>query len=830
MERVRHSIAGDFLGNGAGWAAGSIDHARPTQPHAAGVSTDRAAAATAAAAVSRTCARLRSVQDYESRRHSARQAHGETEVVRRQAPSESSAEFGGSLRRRADCAMKGSTPYLLATSLDSPSSATAILKSCTENYLVPMAAAEEAPAGCDIAELAEHLVEAAPALGSDGAALAEADVLDFVAKTWRCSRCSAVRVVDCWLALGLLQRTMRPSQLQLRPSCPAVFFACELCPARYAVRASLRAHRASAHAGAPCASDPLIALPDEVLVRVLSRLTPCELAAAARVSHAWRRWLWAPGDPAERVWRAALGGTPSLSERGCCSLPPAERLRCAALARASLLSVLETADAQADSLGLPGAGANAASLPSMGVCAVALGGLRHVLVACINGALLVAGRACCHGELGLGAGVCETALGVLAPVRLGREGDESAERVLGVAAGAHVSFAWTAHAVYSWGSAAAGLLGHGASEADEWQPRAIACEALRGVRIVQVAVSPSHVLMLAEDGAVLGLGSSERGQLGLGETIGGHAAQPVRLACLAGVLVTQLAVGSAHSIACTLAGDVLVWGDNSVGQLGLGFDCDACALPAIVPYLALRRVVAVEVVAAGSYALVRTASGAVYGLGDVPGFGPSDAPVRLRGLHEVSALAAAPTHALLYRDSREDAFTLGAMDFGEALGTLAFEEDFLGATARDEASRPTPQRLGTDRLRPVAWLTNWLADQQRARQALLTQPVLLDEVSQASEAAPDATDCACGRACARLSLAPPLSRLDREVRRVRSIFAGPGRIAFLIGLEPSPPPACLCNRAAAVRGSRPAALAAPAPASACAPAQSAKGGKQCLIA
>jgi alpha-tubulin suppressor-like RCC1 family protein len=84
--------------------------------------------------------------------------------------------------------------------------------------------------------------------------------------------------------------------------------------------------------------------------------------------------------------------------------------------------------------------------------------------------------------------------------------------------------------------------------------------------VTTIAAGPTHLMLLRDDGTVWACGTNNFGQLGDATQI--DTDRPVRVA---GSLskVTQIAAGSAHSLAATDAG-IWTWGDNSAGQLGTG--------------------------------------------------------------------------------------------------------------------------------------------------------------------------------------------------------------------------------------------------------------------
>nr|XP_015200080.1 PREDICTED: probable E3 ubiquitin-protein ligase HERC6 [Lepisosteus oculatus] len=122
--------------------------------------------------------------------------------------------------------------------------------------------------------------------------------------------------------------------------------------------------------------------------------------------------------------------------------------------------------------------------------------------------------------------------------------------------------------VYSWGRGSEGQLGTGAFEAKVTKPRKIQALLTTQIPVIQVACGNFHSLALSKGGAVFSWGQNSLGQLGLGK---GTPSQPVptQVLSLSGVPVSQIAAGGAHSFALSLSGAVYCWGANNAGQLGI---------------------------------------------------------------------------------------------------------------------------------------------------------------------------------------------------------------------------------------------------------------------
>lgn len=119
--------------------------------------------------------------------------------------------------------------------------------------------------------------------------------------------------------------------------------------------------------------------------------------------------------------------------------------------------------------------------------------------------------------------------------------------------------------VYSWGWGDFGRLGHGNSS-DLFIPQPI--KALDGVKIKQIACGDSHCLAVSMDGNVVSWGRNQNGQLGLGTSE--DSLVPQKIQAFEGISVKMVAAGAEHSAAVTEAGELYGWGWGRYGNLGLG--------------------------------------------------------------------------------------------------------------------------------------------------------------------------------------------------------------------------------------------------------------------
>ncbi|MFV8750682.1 RCC1 domain-containing protein [Nannocystaceae bacterium ST9] len=127
--------------------------------------------------------------------------------------------------------------------------------------------------------------------------------------------------------------------------------------------------------------------------------------------------------------------------------------------------------------------------------------------------------------------------------------------------------------VLCWGANASGQLGQGdvAIVGDDETPASRPPVQMNG-SAVQVAAGGSHTCALLDDGKVRCWGDNSVGQLGLGNTMNigddelPSAVDPVML----GGAAKQIAAGANHTCALLTSNEVVCWGQNNFNQLGLG--------------------------------------------------------------------------------------------------------------------------------------------------------------------------------------------------------------------------------------------------------------------
>jgi len=146
--------------------------------------------------------------------------------------------------------------------------------------------------------------------------------------------------------------------------------------------------------------------------------------------------------------------------------------------------------------------------------------------------------------------------------------------------------------VYVWGDGSSYQLGLGENRTQSSSPYLVT--SLRLTPIVSISCGSEHTVAVTAQGGLYVWGSNKKGQLGIGQDKG-HAAYPVEVTGLPNPILSAVA-GDEFTLLVTSVGEVLVFGDNSSGQLGLGD-----LTPRYVPTLnALLSALRIQSASAGS--------------------------------------------------------------------------------------------------------------------------------------------------------------------------------------------------------------------------------------
>ncbi|XP_045542472.1 probable E3 ubiquitin-protein ligase HERC2 [Papilio machaon] len=151
--------------------------------------------------------------------------------------------------------------------------------------------------------------------------------------------------------------------------------------------------------------------------------------------------------------------------------------------------------------------------------------------------------------------------------------------------------------VWSWGDGDYGKLGRGGSEGCKL-PMRIDC--LKGLRVIKVECGSQFSVALCQCGSVYTWGKGDYHRLGHGSY--DHVRRPMRVTGMQGKVITSIATGSLHCVACTDTGEVYTWGDNDEGQLGDGTTL-AAQRPRLLMALQGKRVTKVACGSAHTVAL-----------------------------------------------------------------------------------------------------------------------------------------------------------------------------------------------------------------------------------
>ncbi|HLY09311.1 MAG TPA: RCC1 repeat-containing protein [Planctomycetota bacterium] len=141
--------------------------------------------------------------------------------------------------------------------------------------------------------------------------------------------------------------------------------------------------------------------------------------------------------------------------------------------------------------------------------------------------------------------------------------------------------------VWAWGNNQFGTIGNGLVGAAV--PSPVQVNNLNG--ITQIAAGGFHALALRNDGTVWGWGDNSRGQVGMGSFTPLNVAAPTQVLSLSNVI--SIAGGTSHSLAALSNGTAWAWGD-SYGYGALGNGAQSALVNTPVQVLNLTSVLAVS--------------------------------------------------------------------------------------------------------------------------------------------------------------------------------------------------------------------------------------------
>ncbi|XP_076633725.1 RCC1 and BTB domain-containing protein 1-like isoform X1 [Colletes latitarsis] len=163
--------------------------------------------------------------------------------------------------------------------------------------------------------------------------------------------------------------------------------------------------------------------------------------------------------------------------------------------------------------------------------------------------------------------------------------------------------------------------------------------------VLDIACGNSHCLALTNEGEVYAWGRNDAGQVGNGNKINQDVPVKVNFA-LANDRIVRIACGDSSSVAITENGEIYSWGDNGVGQLGVG-NYEDRVYPCIVQGLILTKIE--KVVCGYKHTMALSSKGILYVWGSNSygqlgnGIDSNVAiPMKLLGMEKISDIAASP--------------------------------------------------------------------------------------------------------------------------------------------------------------------------------------------
>uniref|UniRef100_A0A8C1KXD5 X-linked retinitis pigmentosa GTPase regulator n=1 Tax=Cyprinus carpio TaxID=7962 RepID=A0A8C1KXD5_CYPCA len=219
---------------------------------------------------------------------------------------------------------------------------------------------------------------------------------------------------------------------------------------------------------------------------------------------------------------------------------------------------------------------------------------------------------------------------------------------------------------------------------------------LKGERAQFVACGTDHTLVNTSQGEIFAAGGNSDGQLGLGHCNDSISFQRLHPFCDY-TPIKLLSAGGHTSAALTEDGRLFLWGDNSVGQLGLGNDSHA-----LLPK-ELKLGQTIQWVSCGyRHSALVTDNGDVFTFGEsadgrlglsVHQLANHSEPQRVESLQGVLQVACGGKHTLALTE--DDLYSFGRGEFGQlGLGTLMFLADTPVAVGHFRKGRVTHVTCG----------------------------------------------------------------------------------------------------------------------------------------
>lgn len=166
---------------------------------------------------------------------------------------------------------------------------------------------------------------------------------------------------------------------------------------------------------------------------------------------------------------------------------------------------------------------------------------------------------------------------------------------------------------YSWGSGTYGQLGHG-DDSDRLHP--LLLETMRGRHVIDVSCGAFHSIAVLGTGELVAWGDNSRGQLGIVAAGGGleYALFPSIVPGLMGQRVSAVSCGETHTICVTDTGRAYSFGTGLAGQLGIGI-YGTVQKPSLVEYFSSRNKPIAAVACGISHTIFLAADGSMFSCG-----------------------------------------------------------------------------------------------------------------------------------------------------------------------------------------------------------------------
>ena len=137
--------------------------------------------------------------------------------------------------------------------------------------------------------------------------------------------------------------------------------------------------------------------------------------------------------------------------------------------------------------------------------------------------------------------------------------------------------------LWAWGNNNQGRLGVGLGDTTHRSvPTAVSTAGVSGDEWTSVSLGRDHTLAIRDDGTLWSWGNNGNGRLGVGDTLLRNVPTAVSATGVSGDEWVAVSAGNLHTLAIRDDGTLWAWGNNGLGQLGLG-DAAQRLAPVLVP-------------------------------------------------------------------------------------------------------------------------------------------------------------------------------------------------------------------------------------------------------